>query len=189
MKVCIDTRRFASRKDKGFTLLELAFVLVVVAIISIPAISKFLENRDEGMLKREADNWASISAKTQGKWTNQANYNGITEGVMINNSIFPKDMVTGTTVTNIARGGVTCAAGNIGTPAFTDGAVVCTSTNYSKDYCANLVPKVEQYFRQIKVGTTDVKPLDGTLSMATLGTECAKATAAAPVSIVFTIGK
>lgn len=156
-------------KQRGVTLLELAFVLVVVAIIMVPVYNKFTENRDKAATKDEVDNWLTIAGNAQDKYVNSTDYTGTSETVMKNNNIFPDSMLVGTIVQNKAKGTVTCGPVNL---TGTNDGLECTSTNYPKSWCTSLVQKVDKVMRRIQVGSVSVKALDGALDMAAVGTSC-----------------
>jgi prepilin-type N-terminal cleavage/methylation domain-containing protein len=163
------TNRFTVKKQKGFTLLELAFVLVVVAIITIPIYNRFTENRDKAATKEEVDSWLSIAGTAQEKYTNATDYTGTSETVMKNNNIFPDAMLVGAIVQNKAKGAVTCAPVNL---TGTNDGLECTSTNYPKAWCTSLGQKVDKVMRRITVGATVIKPTDGVVDLTALGTAC-----------------
>jgi prepilin-type N-terminal cleavage/methylation domain-containing protein len=161
------------RKQNGFTLLEFAFVVVVIGLIGAGLFNDFLDERTKALVKVESDTIVKIAGQAQEKWANQQDYTGVTETVMKNNNLFPSWMLTGTTVSNKAKGAVTCAAVTLTT---TNDGLECTSTNYSKAFCTQLVPKIEQVMRRIQVGTNNLKPTDGVLDMTAVGTYCTAST-------------
>lgn len=159
------------RSEAGFTLLELIFVLVVAALIAIPVYSRFTESRTRSLISEESENLLAVIGSSQDKWANAEDYAGATQVVMRDNNVIPRAMLTGGAIVNKARGTMTCAPVTIGSTGSNDG-LECTVTNYPPAFCAGVAQKLDRAVRRITIGGTLVKPVDGTLDLTALGTQC-----------------
>lgn len=159
-----------SRQQKGFTVLELGMVLVLVALIMVPMFNRFMDSRDKDLAKAEVDLWTAISSNAQDKYALEPDYTGVTHTTMKGLDIFPATMLSGTSIINKAKGTVTCAAVDV--TATKDG-LECTSTNYPKTMCNAVAVKLATVMRKVSVGTTVVKAADVGTDMTAMSTACA----------------
>ena len=163
-------RVFKSTKvQAGYTLVEIAFVMVVVAILMYPIISRFVESKGSASMKTDAENLIAVASRAADKWSNQADFSGATEATLLNVNVFPSDMVIGAVIKNKVRGTVTCTAVDL--TGDKDG-MECASTNYPKADCSTVVQKIDKAMRKITVGATIVKDTDGALDLTKLGNAC-----------------
>lgn len=163
-------RKNQLQSQKGFTVLELGMVLVLVAIIMVPMFNRFMDSRDKDLAKAEVDLWTAIATNSQDKYSLEPDYTGVTQATMKGLDIFPASMLSGTSIVNKAKGTVTCAAVDV--TATKDG-LECTSTNYPKAMCTSVAQKLATVMRKISVGTTVVKAADAATDMSELSTACA----------------
>jgi type II secretory pathway pseudopilin PulG len=170
--------------QKGFGLLEIGLALLIIAILGIYAYSQYNASRAEAQANGVVADFTSYAAKTQQRWTGQTSYSGVTLAQLIAAGVFPSNMVLSTTsVNNKFNGAVTVAVTNL---TGTNDGLAFTEGGYTQEGCQAILPKVASVARKIDVGATNVKPLDGTLNMATVGTVCA---GTPPLSVTYTIGR
>lgn len=180
------SKRFPSlATQKGFGLLELGLALLVIAVLGIYAYGQYASAREETQAQSEVADITSYWAKSQERYANQRNYTGLTTVALIQSNVFPASMilVPSVSVINKYQGNVTAAASTLTTA---DDGVDFTVSGYSTPGCSSVVPKVSNGARRITIGGTVVKPLDGQLDIAALGTQCS----ASPVgAVVYSIGR
>lgn len=70
------TKSFAFNKQKGVTLIELSVVLVLAGILLSPLFLRFMDKRDQAIAKEESENWISIAANAQDKYSSEPDYTG-----------------------------------------------------------------------------------------------------------------
>lgn len=169
-----NSKFFAFTKQKGFTLIEMSVVLVLAGILLSPLFLRFMDKRDQTIAKEEAENWITIAANAQEKYSTEPDYTGVTETIAKGLDIFPKSMLVGTAVQNKVKGAITCAAVDL---TGTKDGWECTSANYPKAVCNAVVQKLDATMRRITVGSTVVKPTDQKVNLTDLSSACSGSTA------------
>ncbi|AUH51476.1 hypothetical protein CXB49_11930 [Chromobacterium sp. ATCC 53434] len=113
---------------------------------------------------------------------------GLNTATAINLRLSPPDRINGTTILNRFGGQVDWTAGTL---FGNNDGIVITSTGYTAEACAKLVPNVQALFGRIKVGTVAVKdlPAGTNINMVALATNCAAATATTPAKLEFTFAR
>jgi hypothetical protein len=115
----------------------------------------------------------------------QYNYAGLTTASAIASQVIPARLVTGsgtsTTATHRFNGAITLVEGTV-----TAGTAVLSYADVPSDLCMNIVNGTHGMARQVQVGTTNVKPLDSSVVLASLTTQC---TGTGTVTISWTIGR
>jgi hypothetical protein len=114
----------------------------------------------------------------------QYGYNGLTTAVAVGSRVIPESRADsgGTSATNSYSGPITLVDNSAATP---DTARL-TYANVPTAQCSQVVNGAQSLARQVAVGATDVKPLDGSVDIAKVNTQC---TAAANVTIDFVFGR
>ena len=115
----------------------------------------------------------------------QYNYAGLDTAAAIASQVIPASLVTtnGTSITATHRlnGAITLAEGTA-----TPGTAVLSYSFVPSEFCMAIINGTHGMARQVQVGGVDVKPLDGTVQLAALTTQCA---ANATAFIEWTIGR
>jgi prepilin-type N-terminal cleavage/methylation domain-containing protein len=158
------------RKARGFTLIELMIVLVIIAVAALFILGRSATARDDSEVNAETANVAHIIAKTEqlrsGGSFGAAGTNLVP--LLINKEAFPKSMsISGTTVSHGWNGAVT---------------IVSTGPSFSVTYAA--VPKKvcsSMAVNQSQTGSVSTKinaatAVVGAVSAVTADTDCSAAT-------------
>lgn len=159
-------------KQAGLTMVEL-LVAITMALLLVAGVgygaSKFIANNKT---KTSLEDMPLVFAKAQKTYSGASNYVGINITDLVNNRVFPAELVVAgapPTVNNRFGGTIAVAAGTIVTA--NDG-VLFTLTNVNEESCVDLVNGLQNTTAKISVDAVVVKPVGGTLNVATLGTNC-----------------
>lgn len=173
-------------KQAGLTMVEL-LIAITLSLLLIAGVgygaSKFIANNKT---KTSLEDLPLIFAKTQKIYSSAATYSSMTITDLVNNRAFPAELVvagTPPTVNNRYGGAITVAPGTI--VSANDGALF-TLSNVDQDACTDLVNGLQNTTSQVSVNTVVVKPIGGTLNVATLGSNCNSSSAN---TVAFLIGK
>ncbi|MBK4736085.1 type 4 pilus major pilin [Noviherbaspirillum pedocola] len=157
------------RRQAGYTLLELGFVMVIVGGMAYYAISGFLSDRDSGMVKNEIENTFKFISETMSQYSTQPDFSNVSTDVLRQFGVFPPSMVSGNQVHNLNHGTITAAPTTV--TAQNDG-VTFTETNYTQAMCQKVLPRIDAGVRLMTVNGIVVKGLDSQLKMDLLGANC-----------------
>ena len=112
----------------------------------------------------------------------QYNYSGLTTASAVGSQVIPPYLSTdGTTANHRLNGAITLIAGTA-----TAATAVLSYAGVPSALCMNIINGTHGMARQVQVDTTDVKPLDGTVQLGALTTQC---TGGDTVTIAWTIGR
>lgn len=188
MSKSLDSRiKAAARKQQGFTLIELAIVLAIAAIIGILIFMRMTKVQNANIANNESSNLAMMVSDARTKFSNQGDYAGVSAAVLINNGLVPQTMVSGATIKTGWGTGVTVAPSNLNGTA-NDG--IKFTYTVPKKNCSDFVTGAAAAVSKITIGTTVVKNApagSSTLDMTALGTAC-DASAAGTVAAAFEQG-
>lgn len=169
-------------RQAGFTLIEIGVVLLLIAIAGIVVFTRFVDNRDSSNVNTMASDLSKVAVSVASVFPAPQTFVALGNNVatancavLINNGLFQ-----GTSFR--AVGGVPPDLRHL----FDDGTVGCgaaTLVNANDgftlqfngmrdDTCSKLVRASESNARRVSVNGTVVKPLNGQLNPATLGTQC-----------------
>lgn len=110
-------------------------------------------------------------------------YTGLTTATAVGGGTIPRHRATGpATAVNRFSGAITLVENN----AATVGTALLSYANVPQDQCKDIVMGTHALARQVQVASSDVKPLDGTLSVATLNAQCLTGSA---VTIAWVLGR
>jgi prepilin-type N-terminal cleavage/methylation domain-containing protein len=159
-------------RNKGFGLVEIMLVLIIVALLGNYAYGRYTTNKESTKAEQEKADVVTTIANTQEKFTIYTDYATASLQVLIDNGVFPVSVTRANSVTNQYAGTVTVSQNTINSPADT---LKFTTTNYTVSGCKLLIPKMESGMLQVSVNGQVVKPLNGTLDITKLGPACTAA--------------
>jgi prepilin-type N-terminal cleavage/methylation domain-containing protein len=147
----------SQRPQRGFSLLEVALVLVVILLGAGAILSAYTGTKSAADANNESKNINTILAGVKRIYAGTRGYTGLANTVLINGGGAPTNMISGTNLTNAYGGAVTVAPTNIS--GGTNNAFTITYAGVPGPDCTALVNQVSQTFSVIVVGTTNVKTL------------------------------
>lgn len=174
-------KRSSLKRQAGYDLVQISVAVAIIAFmlaivfLAVPTVMTNAKvNAETGDIQQSVANAARVSGSG-------ADLTGLNAAAAINLKLPPPDRVSGTNILNRFGGTVSWALSNL---FGTNDGIAITSSGYSSDACAKLVPNVHALFAKITVGTTVVKDTTaGTALIATaVGTAC---NAAATVNIKY----
>lgn len=170
--------RFSTnRKQRGFTLIELAVVLAVIVLAAAGIIARQRSTSQTAQVQAESGNLQAVIGKINSTFAGRSSYNGATTAFLLAQGAFPSSMVNGGSVVNTWNGSVTVAPGTGNT------SVDITYGGVPTAACIELVANSSRSYRTITVGATVVKTaVQGEADLATTQTACS---AASTVSVIF----
>lgn len=170
--------------QRGFGLVELSLVLIVVAIAMYAGYMAFASNSRSVELQANTGAVTTTAAELQKKFGKTNKYASVTTALSVRSRAISEDLRIPSTDTaqNSYGGAITTA------PANCSGTADCVDlvwSNVPEDQCIDIVVGTERVARAVNVGTTAVKPLDGTLDMAALSAQCNSGA----VNVTYRIGR
>ena len=177
-------RRRPACAPRGNALLYTLLALVLGGIGLAIGISHYQEAERAATVQATVGEITAIVGATQQNFS-QHSYIGLTTAVAVRSQVIPATLTSGqnaTTATNKFGGRILLLDNN----ALTPGTAQLTYHAIPGDICASLVNGTQSLARRIQVGSGEVKPLDGVVSLTALATQC---NAPDGVHIVWTIGR
>lgn len=171
------------RRSRGFTLIELGIALALIGIGLFFVISKLNETSDASKAQNLVSDLSGIITNTKRLYATQQSYNGVAIGTLRDNAVFPTAWNNAGTITGPFTGAVTVAAATLSTA---DDSATITIPNIPSRVCTEIARMMSEGVNVMSVAGTTVKPNNGTLNVATLGTQCVSATS---VAMGFTFGR
>jgi PilS N terminal len=156
----------AAQKGNGLIFSILGIALLGIAVAA--ALPLFSTNTSkvgvEGSINEHLDLIADLKRNFS-----QTNYIGVTSQVVAQQALFGTMRNSdGVSATNRWGGAVTVVDNNATSP----GTALLASAGVPQDDCSRFVNGIASQLRQVTVAGTVVKPLDGQLNPATVGTQC-----------------
>lgn len=173
------------RNQAGDAMVSYSVAAILVAIASIAIFIALKENTR----KDEATESIAMVARTAGNLQSQLGaynkYGDVTTEIAVRMGLIPlvqRDSGA-VTATNIYGGAVTVTPKTL---TGTNDSASLSWKNIPTNQCADIVTGSQNRARQITVGTTVVKALDGAIVTSALSTAC---DASAPVEVIWDIGR
>lgn len=167
----------------GFTLIELGIVLALAALAIFFAVSKLTTTSNQTRAQNFAMDMSQAVTSTKRLYATQSDYSAITIAALRDNSVFPIQWKVGTKITGPWGGDVSASAATLNSA---NDAATLTIPNMPTEVCSEAVRALSGGIEKITVVDTVVKANNGSLNVATLGAQCASATA---VDVGFTFGR
>ncbi len=175
-------------KQRGDFLLTLVIAVIVVAVITAGAYAVYANLITKNEAKTTSDQVSTIAASLRANFGVNNQYGQVNTAISVQSATIPGDLrIVGTnTAANLYGGTITTVPTLLSGPAGSFDAVTLTFTNVPQNQCSNIVLASQGAGRRITVAATVVKPIDGTVNIATLTGAC---DVAAPVSIAWDVGR
>ncbi|MES2887755.1 MAG: type 4 pilus major pilin [Pseudomonadota bacterium] len=172
----------SSRKQQGNALLYTLLALVLGGIGLAVGVNQYQEAERATSVQASVGEINSIIGAAKQNF-GQYNYAGLTTAAAVGSQVIPAGMATSATVAaNKFGGAVTLVDHNLTTP----GTALLSYAGVPAEVCTNIVNGTQALARRIQVAAADVKPLNGSVDIGDLTTQC---TSAATVTIAWTIGR
>ncbi len=158
------------RKQRGF-IISVLLALVVGAIIAVIFYNQYSDSNKKVRVEAAVGEITPIIASAQKVYGSVNQYGAVTTAIAVRTGVIPERMRvgTGTTAQNRYYGAVTFTPATITTA---NDSLTLGYDRVAKDDCQELVINLIPLARRIQVGTTDVKPADAQINVATLATAC-----------------
>ena len=167
------------KNQRGFSLMEFSLWAVVVAILVGAMYFAFAQNQRRAEVQNNITQITVTAANLQRLFGNGNQYAAVTTALMVQSRAIPDELRiggVGATTAGNSYGGLVSAGPTAA--AVCGGAGACVDLNWTavkQSQCIDLVTGVESSARVLTVAGDVVKPLNGTLNMATLATACERA--------------
>ncbi|MEJ6002642.1 type 4 pilus major pilin [Paucibacter soli] len=165
-----------TRKQRGFTLVELAVVVAIIVAAAAGIIARRNATNQTAMIQTESGNLTAILGKVNSTFAGRSNYSGVNTALLLSQGAFPTSMVDGANVVNIWQGAVTVAAGAGNT------SVDITYNGVPSSACIELVANTSRSYNEVTINSTKTKNGAPQADLDTAKTACE---ASASASIVF----
>lgn len=183
--------KFAPKNQKGFTVVEIIVVLLVIAVLVGSALKGYAVYRDT-QATTEVSDLQYVIAKLQSKYRNTPSTAAVTTANAITGNVFPASMNVGaTTVTNRVGGLVTVAPATVSTA---NDAFLITEAGWASEGCQRIAGDITPNVKKVVVtpaggAATTVYSTYGTVVTLTPSvTDAACSGATNDVAITFTKG-
>jgi type II secretory pathway pseudopilin PulG len=175
--------RAAIRRQRGNALVFSMLGLVIGGIVLALGISYYQTAQSNAQVQSTVSEVTAIIGGAQQNY-GQYGYNGLTTAVAVGSRVIPETRAdsSGKAATNSYSGAISLVDNSADTP---DTAKL-TYANVPAAQCSQIINGAQSLARQITVGSTDVKGIDGIIDIAKVTTQC---TAASTVSIDFVFGR
>lgn len=168
------------RKQQGFSLIEMAIVIAIAAILLFLVYQRLTKTQDSRIANDEASNFSSMMTDIRTRFGAQGDFAGVSTAVLIGNGLVPANMVKGTAGAEaIVTGWNTTVAVAPATLQYANDAVALTY-QVPRKQCSDFVTAASQAAARVTVGGAVVKNAAAGLdkvNLTQLGTSCAASTA------------
>jgi prepilin-type N-terminal cleavage/methylation domain-containing protein len=182
----------------GFTLVEIAVVLLLIAIAGLVVFTRFTDNRDSSNINTVAADLSKIAVSTAALFPAPQTFAALGAvstpncAILVTNGLFQ-----GTSIRTVAGppvdvrhvfddGTVACGAVQLVNP--NDGFTV-QFNGLRDDVCSKLVRAAETNARRVSVNGQVVKPLNGQINPQTVGANCTTVATVNNQTVAFDFGR
>ena len=171
------------QRQRGNALVFSMLGLVIGGIVLALGIGYYQNSQANAQVQGTISEISAIIGGAQQNY-GQYGYSGLTTAVAVGSRVIPDTRadVGGTTATNSYSGAITLVDNSAATPS----TAKLSYANVPAAQCTQLINGAQSLARRITIGTTDVKPLDGVINVASVNAQC---TSAASVAIDFVFGR
>lgn len=174
--------RQSLRHQRGNALLFGLLALVITGVVIAVGIGAYTDSEKSASVQAVTGQVVQVIGNAKQNY-GQYGYAGLTTAIAVGARVIPQSTHVSATAANNKYSGAITLVDNSGT---TPGTALLSYANVPADECTGIVNGTQTLARQMTVGGTEVKPLDGTINLATLNTQC---TSAANVAITWTIAR
>lgn len=169
-------------RQMGVSIIGVLLGLVLSGIALSIVLTQYQAADSAQNVQKNISNVVTIIGSAKANYGSLA-YGNLNTTTAIGSGVIPTSLVVNsTTAANEWGGAVTLVDNSATTPA----TALLSWAAVPSDICQQLVNGTHPAARRIQVAGSDVKPLDGTLNIATLNTRCTSATA---VAVTWTVGR
>jgi prepilin-type N-terminal cleavage/methylation domain-containing protein len=184
--------------QQGFTLVEIAVVLLLIAIAGLVVFTRFTDNRDSSNINTVAADLSKIAVSTAALFPAPQTFVALGTvstancGILVTNGLFQGTSIRTVTTPAIDvrhvfdDGTVACGAATLVNA--NDGFTIAFN-GLRDDVCSKLVRASETNARRVRVNGNDVKPLNGQINPGTVGTNCTTAASVNNQTVAFDFGR
>jgi hypothetical protein len=171
------------RRQSGNALVFSMLALVIGGIVLALGIGYYQSAQANAQVQGTISEVSAIIGNAQQNY-GQYGYAGLTTAVAVGSRVIPDTRADagGTSATNSYSGAISLIDNSAATPS----TAKLTYANVPASQCTQLVNGAQSLARQVTVGSADVKPLDGSVDIVRLNTQC---TGASSVSVDFVFGR
>ncbi len=176
-------RRRPHPRQRGNALVFSMLGLVIGGITLALGIGYYQSSQANAQVQGTISEVSAIIGGAQQNY-GQYGYNGLTTAVAVGSRVIPDTRADagGTTATNSYSGTITLVDNSATTP----NTAKLSYANVPASQCTQIVNGAQSLARQVVVGATEVKPLDGRIDIVKINTQC---TASPNVTIDFVFGR
>lgn len=142
-------------KQKGFSLIELVFVIAIVGALMFVAVKSYQSANDTNKVNAEISGLSSIVGAVRGSFNTQGSYTGLTNAVILKSVAFPEQLKVPSSTTLIKNGWTN--DGYTITPATvisTDDNFLITINAVPESACTTLVSAIFRSYSRVTVNGT-----------------------------------
>ena len=171
-----------NRRQRGNALAFTLLALVIGAIVIAAGVRQYQQSERSASIQDVTAEVVQVIGESKATFGQYA-YVGMTTAQAVGGATIPRTRSTSaSTANNKFSGSITLEDNN----AVTQGTAILTYALVPQDQCTSIVIGSESLARQVKVAGADVKPLDGTMNLATLNAQCLSSNA---VAVAWVIGR
>jgi prepilin-type N-terminal cleavage/methylation domain-containing protein len=164
MKMRLDTLKNKLKKQKGFTLLELLAVLIIIAILGMGLYFTLARVQASSDANTEGKHIDLVTSAVKQLYAGSNNFTKVTTAYVVQSGAVPADLLsgggsttsTGTTINNKWNGTITVTPTTVG-GATIDNAFTITDTQVPQDVCVKLATNTGNNYLVVTVNGTSIR--------------------------------
>lgn len=164
MKIRLDNLKNKIKKQKGFTLLELLAVLIIIAILGMGLYFTLARVQASSDANTEGKHIDLVTSAVKQLYAGSNNFTKITTAYVVQSGAVPADLLsgggsassTGTTINNKWNGTITVAPTTVGGATISN-AFTITDTQVPQDVCVKLATNTGNNYLVVSVNGTPIR--------------------------------